>query len=164
VITAPGNERPGRFVLWAFRLPQLIYRLGLGGAEQWLGLDWIEVTTTGRKSGRRRTVLLDLIGEDPAAGRFFAQSAYGSRSDWVKNLERDPRCEVRVGRRRHRARAAPVPEDEARRVLLAYVRAHRFYSPLIARVMGYRGESQAESLAPWLLERFGMVAFEIGES
>jgi hypothetical protein len=52
-----------------------------------------------------------------------------------------------------------VPDEEARAVMLAYVRAHALYSPFIARMLGYPGAMRdAQAVADWLVDRFAMLA------
>jgi hypothetical protein len=100
-----------------------------------------------------------LLGEDPGAGRYFVQAAYGRGADWVRNVEAHPRFEAQVGDRRFAARTEALEPSEARGVMVAYVRAHRFYSPAIAWMIGYRGPlGSPESVADWLIARFGMLA------
>jgi len=152
-------SRPGKLLRALYRAPLVAYRLGLAGREQWIGMHWILIVTRGRRSGREHAVLLDLLGEDASRGRYYVQAAYGREADWVRNIEAHPRFEAQVGTERFPARMESAPAEEARAVMLAYVRAHSFYSPFIARMLGYPGSLRdPEAVAEWLVQRFGMFA------
>ena len=153
------NQRPGRWLRVLYRAPVVAYRLGLAGRESWIGMHWVLIVTRGRRSGREHSVLVDLLGKDEPRGRYFVQSAYGRSADWVKNIEARPLFEAQVGRQRFAARLEEVSPSEALRVMTDYVEAHRFYSPFIARMLGYRGSLRAtDEVAEWLVGRFGMLA------
>ncbi|MGH7896451.1 MAG: nitroreductase/quinone reductase family protein [Candidatus Binatia bacterium] len=140
-----------------YRLPLAAYRFGLAGREHWLGMHWVLIVTTGRRTGRTHAVLVDRLGEDPARGRYFVQAAYGRRADWVRNVEAHPVFDAEVRGQRFRARMEEAEPREAARVMLEYVRAHPWYSPGIAWMLGYRGSLRsAEAVAAWLVENFGM--------
>src|SRR5437762_3546307 len=126
--------RPGPLMRALYRAPLVAYRLGLAGREHWIGMHWILIVTRGRRSGRVHSVLLDRLGEDPTGRRYYVQAAYGRDADWVRNVEAHPDFEAQVGTERFPARMETVPDAEARAVMLAYVRGHSLYSPLIARV------------------------------
>jgi len=142
-----------------YRAPLVAYRLGLAGRERWIGMHWLALTTRGRKSGRAHTVLLDLIGHDPERGRYYVQAAYGRDADWVRNAEASGTVGAQVGSERFAARLETAAPGEARAVMLAYVRAHSFYSPFIAWMLGYRGMMRdPAAVAEWLVQQFGMFA------
>jgi deazaflavin-dependent oxidoreductase (nitroreductase family) len=81
--------------------------------------DFCYVTTTGRRTGRPHTIEIWFGERD---GVLYLLSGGGGRSDWVKNLRREPAVSVRVGDRTWPARARVVEdghEDAAARRLLA---------------------------------------------
>jgi deazaflavin-dependent oxidoreductase (nitroreductase family) len=57
------------------------------------------LTTTGRKTGRPRTTPLVY---EKTGDEYHVASARGPMADWYRNIQSDPRVEVRVGRRRFR--------------------------------------------------------------
>ena len=81
------------------------------------------LTTTGRVSGRSHTIEIWFA----LHGRtLYLLSGGGDRSDWVRNLQRDPAVTVRLGRRdadelpgRARVVEAGTDEDELARRLVA---------------------------------------------
>jgi deazaflavin-dependent oxidoreductase (nitroreductase family) len=68
------------------------------------------LVTTGRKSGRPRVTPLQYEEID---GEIHVASALGDRADWFRNIEADPRVEVRVRTRRFSGIAEAVV-DRAR--------------------------------------------------
>ena len=70
--------------------------------------------TTGRKSGQpRRTPL----GGSRIGNEFWFVSEFGDQSQYVKNIQANPRVRVRLRGRWHSGVAHLVPEDDPRRRL-----------------------------------------------
>ena len=61
--------------------------------------------TTGRKSGKPRTVALTFM---PPGDSYVVGAGLGQRCDWYRNLLANPEVTVQVGPRRFEARAEPV--------------------------------------------------------
>jgi deazaflavin-dependent oxidoreductase (nitroreductase family) len=96
------------------------------GSRIW-GLEIVLLTTTGRRSGRARTVPLCSLRDGE---RFVVIASYGGlpRSpSWWLNLQHEPRATVRLGRITHEvvAREATLGERE------------RLWTRLTARAPGY---------------------------
>jgi len=155
-MSSHGNPRPGLWLRLLYRVPVALYRAGAAGWETALGLAWILIVTRGRKTGREHAVMLDLLGVE--GDRYYVQAAYGERADWRKNIAAAGEFEAQVRADRFDARLEACDEREARRVMLAYVEAHPTYSPFIAWMLGYRGPREPESIAGWLVARFGLLA------
>ena len=66
--------------------------------------------TTGRKSGQPRRTPVGGLLED---GRFWLVSEFGERSQYVRNIQVNPRVRVRVRGRWHSGTAQLLPEDDA---------------------------------------------------
>lgn len=68
-----------------------LYAIGLGPL---IGGIILLLTTTGRRSGKKRVTPLqyELIGSD-----YYLGAARGVNADWVRNIQINPRVEVRVG-------------------------------------------------------------------
>ena len=84
------------------------------------GESFCYLTTTGRVTGRAHEIEM-WFGVGPEGRTLYMLAGGGDRSDWVKNLRRDPRVTVRVadGRMEGRARVVGDPaEDELARRLL----------------------------------------------
>lgn len=75
--------------------------------------------TTGRKSGEpRRTP----IGGKLDGRTFWLVSEFGDRSQYVRNIQADPRVRVRVRGRWHSGAAVLLPDDDAENRLAALPR------------------------------------------
>lgn len=88
------------------RLFRALYALGLGPI---VGRLILLLTTTGRKTGRKRVTALQY---EEVAGAFWLGSSRGTRADWFRNLIADPIVEVQVRSRRFRGRAEAISDAE----------------------------------------------------
>jgi deazaflavin-dependent oxidoreductase (nitroreductase family) len=83
---------------WLLRVlhlpPQAAYALGLGPV---LGRMVLLLTTTGRRSGQPRVTPLQYEELDDC---YYLGSALGLQADWVRNIQANPRVELRVKNRR----------------------------------------------------------------
>ena len=122
---------------WLFRLPLHLHRAGIRGYERLLGIDWLVLTTRGRRTGRPHAVMLDVVGHDPAADTWYVQPADGRRADWVANATADPHVVAEVRGRRFDALVTDVTGPEGAEVVLRFVRAHPWYARLIVWLVGY---------------------------
>ena len=125
--------------------PRLAYALGLGPV---VGHFILLLTTTGRKTGRRRTVPLTY---QESGGIYRVASARGPAADWLKNVRVNPSVEIRVGRQRF-AGQAEVITDVTR--IARYLRSQMERNPrLFQRILRAEGlsidpgQSELEELA-----------------
>jgi len=88
------------------RLFRALYALGLGPV---VGRLILLLTTTGRKTGRRRVTALQYEEVD---GTYLLGSSRGIRADWVRNLVANPGVEIHVRSRWFRGRAEAVTDPE----------------------------------------------------
>jgi deazaflavin-dependent oxidoreductase (nitroreductase family) len=110
-----GNRRLVRAPLWLYRA-----RLGFLFGSRMLMLEH-----TGRRSGRRRQVMLEVVGH-PAPDTYVVVSGFGERSQWYRNVLAHPDVRVAVGARAARpARARRLAAAEADQVLADYTARHR---------------------------------------
>lgn len=86
--------------------PQAAYALGLGPV---FGRLVLLLTTTGRKSGKRRVTPLQYEELD---GKIYVTAAYGLKADWVRNIQANPRVEVRIKQRRFQGKALVITDPE----------------------------------------------------
>lgn len=131
--------------------PRLAYALGLGSA---VGSFILLLTTRGRKTGRPRTTPLvyERLGDE-----YHVASARGPTADWFRNIQSDPRVEVRSGRECFRG-LGEVVADPAR--IADYLerqmrRNPRFFGAIL-RAEGIPPGEQRENLMR-LAERRPMV-------
>lgn len=111
------NDRMARSDLSA-RMHRLAYRLSrgrAGGAVR--GLPVLLLTTTGRRTGRERTVPLIYLRDDDRLVVVASNAADPERPPgWWLNLEADPRATVQIGGRAYRAEAHLLPDAERDRL------------------------------------------------
>jgi deazaflavin-dependent oxidoreductase (nitroreductase family) len=67
--------------------------------------------TTGRKTGARRRVP---VGNGLRSGSFWIVTEHGYAADYVKNIQKQPRVRVKVGRRWYEGTAQILPDDDPR--------------------------------------------------
>lgn len=109
---------------------------------------WVVLTTRGRKTGLPREVLLP--GTRTADG-VIVMSTYGHRSDWIRNIRRDPR--VTVTRAGHVITArAEIVEDVTRKQAL--VAAHPFFPPAPIKVLNVLARTMLRRPTVAFLERW----------
>lgn len=129
-------DRPTRRIpRWVYAMPEWLFRLRLGGLVPW----WLMLVTTGRRSGRRRRVVLDVVRR--TGDRIWVVAADGRRADWVRNLVADPRVEVWHRWRRHRAEGRLVDEGATDEIVLDLYRQRPAYVRAVFRVLGEHVDS-----------------------
>jgi deazaflavin-dependent oxidoreductase (nitroreductase family) len=138
-----------------FRLPIWLYRLGLGGL---LGARFLLLTHTGRKSGRERKTVLEVVRYDKEALTFVVAAGFGTGSDWYRNICANPDVTVQCGQKRRRMTASFLSPDQASDELLDYARRHPLALNELAGFMGYRLDGSPESIRA-LGQDLAMVAF-----
>ena len=112
---APGSPRG--LLRLAARAPLWLYRLHAG----WLlGNRFLMLEHTGRRSGRKRQVVLEVVKHDSGSDRYFVVSAWGVKADWFQNLRSTPEAVLRVGRRVLEVRGEEIGIDEAAGVVEEY--------------------------------------------
>jgi len=107
----------------------------------------VMLTTVGRKSGRARRAVVDVLKHDAATDTYYVVSGYGARSDWYRNLEANPAVKVQARGRMFSARAATLPPEEAEEVLVDYWRRHRLLARMFLRLVGLRVTTEEEARA-----------------
>jgi deazaflavin-dependent oxidoreductase (nitroreductase family) len=120
------------------RAPLQLHRLGIRGYERFLlGIDWLVLTTRGRRSGEPREIMVDVIGHDAQRDTWYVQPADGRRANWFQNLLAHTIATVEVRGRRFEARATDVTGPEGAEIVLRFIRAHPLYARLIVWMLRY---------------------------
>src|SRR5665811_1543615 len=107
-------------------LPTHLYRHGWGWV---LGHRFLQLTHTGRRSGRTYTTVLEVIRFDSTSREATVLSGFGHGSDWLRNIQANGRAEVSIGRSSFTATYRVVPVEEAMAVFAAYERSNRSRAP-----------------------------------
>jgi deazaflavin-dependent oxidoreductase (nitroreductase family) len=100
------------------KIHRVLYAIGLGPV---IGRIILLLTTTGRKSGKKRVTPLqyEKIGSD-----YYLGAARGLNADWVRNILADPQVKVRVGAK-HFIGTAEVIDDPVKFADFMEVRLER---------------------------------------
>lgn len=143
---ATGPMRLSRPLVMALGLPRHLYRHGWGWV---LGRRFLQLTHTGRRSGRTFTTVLEVVRRDPGSGEVMVVSGFGPGSDWLRNIRANGRAEVSTGRESFTAAFRVVPVDDAIAVLADYERRNRVAAPLLrivlSRLLGWRYDSSDQA-------------------
>ena len=60
------EKRPSALLKFFFKTPLLMHKLGFGGWERLIGAQWMLITTIGRKTGKRRETMVDVMDYNEA--------------------------------------------------------------------------------------------------
>src|SRR2546423_5754658 len=102
---------------------QFIYERTGGRIGRRLGrAQMLLLETTGRKSGRSRTVALLYLNDRDDYVVVASKGGSDSPPAWLLNLQANPEVAVQVGTRRMRARARVANADERRRLWVEFTK------------------------------------------
>lgn len=110
---------PGPVLRVALRVPMWLWDRGLGRS---LGRWMLLLEHRGRRSGRVHRTVLEVAARD--AGRVYAASGFGARSDWFLNVRAHRRVMLETGGRRGPADARVLDDDERAALFERYAREH----------------------------------------
>jgi deazaflavin-dependent oxidoreductase (nitroreductase family) len=152
------RPRPARWAKPIFNAPSWLYKHGMGWM---LGNRFLEITHIGRKSGKERYAVLEVVKIDKTTGESIVASAFGPKADWYRNLQAAPAVRIRQGRREYVPIQRFLPTDEARRIASGFSAAHPLEARLGNRVMALIGAVPIGTYpnASELFASFPMVAF-----
>jgi len=105
---------------WLVRAPVWAYRARFGAL---FGSRLIMLEHTGRTSGLRRFVVLEVVGH-PAHDTYLVVSGFGARAQWFRNVQANPQVRLYTGSRRPvPAKARILTGSQTRVALDAYAAA-----------------------------------------
>ena len=137
------GERPPAALRLAFKIPTLIYRVGLG---RLLGRRFLLLIHRGRKSGLERKVVLEVIKYEADPLAVAVLSGWGERSQWFRNLQAAPPVAVSIrGERWLSPRSEVLEPDRVVEVVEQYRQHHRLLMSSLDRFFGWpRNASEEE--------------------
>lgn len=125
-------KRISSFSHFLFRLPLGLYRLRLG----WLlGSRFLQLTHTGRKSGRSYQTIIEVIGYDKTTDTYTVVSGLGPQADWYRNIQHTPDVVITVGRRTTSAQAEYLSKVASAQALRAYAQRYPVVSRVLSRLL-----------------------------
>jgi deazaflavin-dependent oxidoreductase (nitroreductase family) len=138
-----SSTKPGA---WTFskvlrHIDDVVGRLTRGrtsAPEVLAALPVLDVATTGRKSGLRRTTHLIAVPIDGTLALLGTNFGQPSTPAWVLNLEADPRATVTYKHRTVEAVARPATEDEHARVIAGSAHVYSGYLKYQQRITARR--------------------------
>lgn len=126
------RKPPTGLLRLCLRLPIWLYRAHCG----WLlGDRFLLLVHRGRKSGRLRRTVVEIVHHDKCTGTYTIASGWGEQSNWLRNIEKTPEATVRVGRQAFTATSERLSLDAAEKMLFAYARRHRVAFRLLTKVI-----------------------------
>ncbi|MBU4224376.1 MAG: nitroreductase family deazaflavin-dependent oxidoreductase [Chloroflexi bacterium] len=137
--------RPRGLLKLFFKMPLYLHQIGIvWWIEKFTGAQWILITTTGRKSGKPRQVMVDVMKYDKETDTYYVEAAYGHRADWVRNIKANPVFHGQVGRRKFEARAVELTAGEGEEMLVAFYRNVPKYARAVMSLGGLKVKDEAE--------------------
>ena len=138
------EKRPNALLKFFFKVPVWMHKIGFGGWEKLIGAEWMLITTRGRKSGKPRDAMVDVMDYDAASDTYYIEAAYGERADWYKNMQVNPVFEARVGRRKFSATATPLSNEGAGELMVKFFRKKPAYTRSVMAMVGMKFEGEEE--------------------
>lgn len=144
--TNPGTiqKRPGHFLKMFLRFPVFLHQIGFGGWEQLLGMQWMFITTIGRKTGKQRYAMVDVIDYDKERDIYYIEVAYGQRADWFQNIQANPIFHAQVGKRQFKASATMLSTEQSGNAIVAFANRHPHYSRTVMAMVGIKFDDDDE--------------------
>ncbi len=136
---SPQPGPPKGVLGWLLSLPVHLYRAHLGFL---FGHRFLVLVHEGRRTGRRRETPLEVVRYDRAAREAVVVAGWGSKTQWLHNLEAGLGREVWIGRDRFVPAVRFLDVDEAMAVLEHYERhsglPKAIVRAVISRLLGWR--------------------------
>lgn len=118
------------------RLPIRLYRAGLGAL---FGRRLLLLHHTGRRTGLRRSVVLEVIAYERNGDSlsWTIASGFGPAAAWYQNLLHDPRATIRFGNRRYPTTASFLPPEDGAALMAGYAPRHPRLARRLCSFMGF---------------------------
>lgn len=150
------DRRPTGLKRAVLRAPIYLYRAHLGAL---LGRRFVYLAHRGRASGLRREVVLEVVRYDARTSEITVVAAWGTRSDWYRNITAAPALEIRSGRDRWiQPRQRELDATERAAAFSDYARRHPRAWRALAPRLGLDAD-HAAAAAALSADRFPAIAF-----
>ena len=118
------------------RLPIRLYRAGLGPL---LGKRVLLLHHTGRLTGLRRQVVLEVVAHEQDGDRlsWTIASGFGPAAAWYQNLRHSPRTTIQCGNRRYAATAHFLSPEDGGAIMARYAPEHPRLARRLCSFMGF---------------------------
>ena len=108
------------------KVHKVLYKLS--GGRYGARMGWIKVAlvdTTGRKSGKKRTVPIACYPYRDSIVVSASNSGQESHPAWYLNMQANPRVTVQLGQERYQALAENIPEEEREELWVRIVKMNK---------------------------------------
>jgi deazaflavin-dependent oxidoreductase (nitroreductase family) len=139
-------------------LPEYLDRHGWGWV---LGHRVLQLTHRGRRTGRLRRTVLEVMHFDPTSREAIVMSGSGPTTHWLRNIQSNNELEVSIGHTFFAGTYRLLAPWEAVRVLADYERRNLLVRPLVYAVLGHLGNGSfdgTDSARRKLADQLPMVA------
>lgn len=124
-----------------FRAPIHLFRWHLGWV---LGHRFLMLNHVGRKSGKHRQVVLEVVNHDNVAEGYVIAAGFGATSDWYRNLQKNPDVTIEVGGKTVAVRAEQLAADTGAAFMAHYGASHPKLGARLCKVMGFEVDGTPE--------------------
>lgn len=150
------DRPPSKALRFGLRLPIWLYRLRLG----WLlGNRFLLLTHTGRKSGKPRETVIEVVRHDTQTDTYYVVSGWAEKSNWYQNIRKSPEVTVQVDGRKFQAQAEFIPFDQEVEIMASYAREHPVAFKELGTLFFGKQMNPGRDSAKYLAEKMPMVAF-----
>jgi deazaflavin-dependent oxidoreductase (nitroreductase family) len=138
------SEPPKGWLKYFFKMPVYFARMGFLGWEKVFGLDWMLLITTGRKSGKKRYSMVDILSYEGEKDTYYIEVGFGRKSDWYQNIQANPIFEAQVYRRKFTAKAEELSIEKAADMMADFVKRRPLYARSVLKMVGITINSEEE--------------------
>ena len=132
-----ANSTPPAFMIPFFKLPLILYRLGLGWT---LGKRFMLLTHVGRRSGKVYHSVLAVLHYDKKTHAILAVSPW-SASNWYRNIQAAPALEVETAGIRYAPTQRSLSPEEIAALFIEFRQQHPIFIRMVARIPGWKVNS-----------------------
>ncbi|MBN2499343.1 MAG: nitroreductase family deazaflavin-dependent oxidoreductase [Anaerolineales bacterium] len=134
---------PKGFARLLWRAPIWFYKVGLGWM---LGKRFLLLNHIGRKSGKPRQAVLEVVRFDKDTHTYYVASGFGEKSDWFQNVMQHPDVTIQVGGKHYETSGVRLSQEAAEDELLTYNRHHPAALKNLASLMNYPYDGTEDSI------------------
>lgn len=153
------TKSPPKGVLrWLLRAPLILHRVGLSWM---LGKRFMVLEHTGRKTGKLRETVVEVVLHDLEDDTYYIASGWGYRAQWYLNIIVQPDLTIHVGRRKLQVHAEILAPEAGAAVLETYREQYPMAARELSRVMGIpMDEAPPDELMSIVQDSLPMIALK----